>query len=96
VERIFSANAPQAYTLMRIMIGLLFLCHGAQKALGFFGGVNGEDAVFFLFRLSLHGDPKCRHLDRRYPRSKGPRCLMNMSFGVERFKPLERFERLEL
>lgn len=53
MERIFSAYAPQAYALMRIMIGLLFLCHGAQKALGFFGGVNGAAApLFSLFGVA--------------------------------------------
>lgn len=29
---------PQAYALMRIVFGLLFLCHGLQKLLGALGG----------------------------------------------------------
>jgi putative oxidoreductase len=29
---------PQAYALMRIVIGLLFVFHGLQKMLGLFGG----------------------------------------------------------
>jgi len=33
--------APQAYAIMRIIIGLLFFCHGAQKVFGLFGGING-------------------------------------------------------
>lgn len=32
---------------MRIVVGLLFLCHGLQKALGAFGGVNGAPVPFF-------------------------------------------------
>jgi putative oxidoreductase len=29
---------------MRIVVGLLFFCHGLQKAFGLFGGVNGVAA----------------------------------------------------
>ncbi len=32
---------------MRIIVGLLFVCHGLQKAVGAFGGVNGAPAPFF-------------------------------------------------
>jgi putative oxidoreductase len=47
MERILVSYAPQAYALMRLVIGLLFLCHGAQKALGYFGGVSGAAAPLF-------------------------------------------------
>jgi putative oxidoreductase len=30
--------APQCYALLRIVSGLLFACHGAQKLFGLFGG----------------------------------------------------------
>ncbi len=30
------------YALMRIVVGFLFACHGAQKLFGLFGGVPGE------------------------------------------------------
>src|SRR5262245_26039567 len=36
---------------MRIIVGLLFFCHGLQKVFGFFGGVNGAPAPL----LSLFG-----------------------------------------
>ena len=36
---------------MRIVIGLLFFCHGLQKVFGLFGGVNGAAAPL----LSLFG-----------------------------------------
>lgn len=41
MERYFASYAPQAYAIMRIVIGLLFFCHGAQKVFGLFGGING-------------------------------------------------------
>lgn len=34
------------YAFTRIVVGLLFVCHGAQKLLGFFGGV--PDAPAFV------------------------------------------------
>jgi putative oxidoreductase len=30
--------APYVYAILRIVVGLLFLCHGAQKLFGWFGG----------------------------------------------------------
>jgi len=41
MERFLSGYAPQAYAIMRIIVGLLFFCHGAQKVFGLFGGING-------------------------------------------------------
>jgi putative oxidoreductase len=37
-----SPFAPYAYAIMRIIVGLLFACHGAQKVFGWFGGVGGQ------------------------------------------------------
>jgi putative oxidoreductase len=36
--------APQVYALFRIVVGFLFLFHGAQKVLGLFGGMGGATA----------------------------------------------------
>jgi putative oxidoreductase len=36
--RFFSKAQPLAYQLMRIVVGVLFAFHGAQKVLGLFGG----------------------------------------------------------
>ena len=36
--------APQVYALFRIVVGFLFLFHGAQKILGMFGGMGGATA----------------------------------------------------
>ena len=33
--------APQTFAILRIVVGLLFFCHGAQKVFGFFGGIGG-------------------------------------------------------
>jgi len=41
MERFLAGYAPQAYALLRIIVGLLFFCHGAQKVFGLFGGING-------------------------------------------------------
>ncbi len=38
---------PQIYALMRIVVGLLFFCHGAQKILGLFGGMQGHTVPLF-------------------------------------------------
>ena len=39
--------APYAYALLRIISGLLFICHGAQKVFGLFGGMDGAPAQKF-------------------------------------------------
>jgi putative oxidoreductase len=38
MERVLRRFSPQLYALMRIVVGLLFACHGAQKLFGLFGG----------------------------------------------------------
>ena len=38
MERILGPVAPYLYALMRIVVGLLFACHGAQKLFGLLGG----------------------------------------------------------
>src|SRR4051794_14561266 len=37
MERVLGRIAPYCYALMRIVMGLLFACHGAQKLFGLFG-----------------------------------------------------------
>src|SRR6185295_3586519 len=38
MERLLGRFSPQIYALFRIVAGLLFACHGAQKLFGMFGG----------------------------------------------------------
>lgn len=38
MERVLGRFAPQLYAIMRIVAGLLFACHGAQKLFGVLGG----------------------------------------------------------
>ena len=53
MQQILSAYQPHAYAAMRIVVGLLFICHGFQKGLGLFGGINGASApLFSLFGIA--------------------------------------------
>lgn len=42
MEKILGKYQEQTYALMRIVVGFLFFCHGAQKVLGLLGGVDGD------------------------------------------------------
>ncbi len=42
MEKGLAPFAPYAYAIMRIIVGLSFACHGAQKVFGWFGGVGGQ------------------------------------------------------
>lgn len=53
MEKFLVGYAPQAYAVLRIVVGLLFFCHGLQKVFGLFGGVNGAPApLFSLFGVA--------------------------------------------
>lgn len=45
MERVLGKVAPYLYALMRIVVGLLFACHGAQKLFGLFGGFGGQPGI---------------------------------------------------
>jgi putative oxidoreductase len=47
MERILGRFAPQCYAIMRIVAGLLFACHGAQKLFGVLGGQQVALASMF-------------------------------------------------
>jgi putative oxidoreductase len=38
MERVLGRFGPQLYAIMRIVVGLLFACHGAAKLFGVLGG----------------------------------------------------------
>jgi uncharacterized membrane protein YphA (DoxX/SURF4 family) len=41
--------ADPVYCIMRLIIGLMFACHGGQKLLGFPGGGHGGAQGLMLF-----------------------------------------------
>ncbi|MET0691991.1 MAG: DoxX family membrane protein, partial [Candidatus Binatia bacterium] len=51
MEKWLDSSSPYAYALMRIVVGLLFVCHGAQKVFGWFGGVDGKGTAALLSSL---------------------------------------------
>ena len=53
MERFLGAYSSYIYAVMRIVVGFLFACHGAQKLFGVLGGVNQRGASAPL--LSLFG-----------------------------------------
>jgi putative oxidoreductase len=53
MEAVLGRYAKQIYALLRIIAGLLFACHGAQKIFGLFGGAQGSGSGVEL--LSLFG-----------------------------------------
>ena len=50
MERLLGPYAPYLYALMRIVLGVLFACHGAQKLFGVLGGT--PVALFSLMGLA--------------------------------------------
>ena len=52
-EGLFRGGARYAYAIMRIVVGLAFAQHGAQKLFGFFGGMDGNGGSVEM--LSLMG-----------------------------------------
>ena len=44
MERFLGAYSPYIYAVMRIVVGILFACHGAQKLFGVLGGVDQRGA----------------------------------------------------
>ncbi len=48
---VFSRFASATHVILRIAAGLLFIPHGAQKLLGWFGGMGGSGATAELFSL---------------------------------------------
>jgi len=47
MERVFGRFSPQLYAVMRIVVGVLFACHGAQKLFGVLGGQQVQVASQF-------------------------------------------------
>jgi putative oxidoreductase len=55
MERFLGQYSPYLYAVMRMVVGFLFACHGAQKLFGAFGGMGpsgGRTALFSLLGLA--------------------------------------------
>ena len=48
MERFLGRYSEQAYSVLRIVAGFLFACHGAQKVLGLLGGADGDGGTVDL------------------------------------------------
>ena len=42
MERFLGQYSPYLYAVMRVVVGFLFACHGAQKLFGVLGGVGSQ------------------------------------------------------
>src|SRR5262245_7296057 len=51
MERILGPYSPYLYAVLRIVVGFLYACHGAQKLFGLFGGVGPDGGSVPWFSL---------------------------------------------
>lgn len=51
MEKLLERYSPYLYATMRVVLGFLFACHGAQKLFGVLGGAGGEGTTAALFSL---------------------------------------------
>jgi putative oxidoreductase len=51
MERLLGQYSPYLYAVMRIVVGFLFACHGAQKLFGVLGGFGPSGGTAPLFSL---------------------------------------------
>jgi putative oxidoreductase len=49
LERLFGSHTQKIYSIVRIIIGFLFFCHGAQKLFSLFGGQGTYGKTLILF-----------------------------------------------
>lgn len=52
-QRLLSTPNDFALTILRLILGIVFFAHGAQKMLGWFGG-NGFSATMGFFEQNMH------------------------------------------
>ena len=56
MEKFLGNYTQYLYAIMRIVVGLLFACHGARKLFGVFGGMGGSgEAAPLLSQIGLAG-----------------------------------------
>jgi putative oxidoreductase len=55
VEKFLGSYSSHLYAIMRIVVGLIFACHGAQKLFGAFGGLGGGASAPLLSLMGFAG-----------------------------------------
>jgi len=53
LRKLFSTDNSTATTILRLVLGIVFLAHGSQKMLGWFGGY-GFSATMHAFTTMMH------------------------------------------
>jgi putative oxidoreductase len=53
MKAVLGNYADTIYALMRIVVGFLFACHGAQKIFGVFGGVPADAPALIVWGAGL-------------------------------------------
>jgi putative oxidoreductase len=48
IRKLIATNDDAAITILRLVLGVVFFAHGAQKALGWFGGYGFTGAMGFF------------------------------------------------
>jgi putative oxidoreductase len=54
LSKLFKTDSDFALTIMRLLLGIVFFAHGAQKTLGWFGGYGFHGTMeFFTHQLNI-------------------------------------------